>query len=284
MKILNILILDDQIEQLQILQSMLVGSGIQCVTCTKISEAWNLLQSQNFSLFVTDLLVGDKNASDLIKKIRSDGNNRTIPIIAITADRSYSQKISSLESGVNYYLVKPVNKQELIVSIKNMIARSFGHASNLVSNGDLALKTLSRQFFVKGKLVQLTRKEYDTVVSLMFRCDEFVPKETLLADIYGDRVEAAAGSEKKKKMTDVLICKIRHKIADACELPRNSPQANYIETLWGVGYRLVPKPQCSIIEVAAAADNTAKEAYAERFRNDYSAESEDDDNVLIMNK
>ncbi len=261
---MRVLILDDREEQLRFLRSMLLSAGINCVGCTTVREAWSLLQSDEFSVFLVDYhlpVIGNNEytASELIKKIRADGRQRNLPIIVITADRTYQPKINSLESGADYYLCKPVLKEELIICVRNMMARRYGHGGNVIAYGDISLRTLSREFFVKGVKIPLTKREYEVLLSLTLRCGEFVKKSAILREVYGEQSMHNASTNKyRMKIVDVWICKTRDKICKALGLDRNDRRGAYISTSWGLGYKITEYPlDHSIIQVDSSRSGAA---------------------------
>lgn len=238
---MKVLLVENCDVQAKLIETIVRSAGMHCITCSTITEAWVRLKSpnENFSIILVDLHMSDRKAEAheggvtdgeiLIQRIRSDNVVRNIPIIAVTAERSLKTKISSLKFGADYYLYKPVPPEELIITIKNAVARFHGHANSNIVYGNIMLKTLSREFFINNEKIQLTKKEYGFIEALALRFDQVVLKKVILSHLYGDYEQRSIG----EKVLDVFKFKVLDKMR---KIVPNADE--YIVVQWGAGYKL----------------------------------------------
>ncbi len=238
---MKVLLVENCELQARLIESIVRSAGMHCTTCVNINDAWMRLRSpnENFSIILVDLHMSDRkpdfneggvtDGEILIQRIRSDNMVRNIPIIAVTAERSLKTKISSLKFGADYYLYKPVPPEELIVTIKNAVARFHGHANSNIIYGNIVLKTLSREFFINNINIPLTKKEYGFIEALALRFDQVVLKKVILSHLYGDYEQHSIG----EKVLDVFKFKVLDKMRKVV-----SNADDYIVVQWGAGYKL----------------------------------------------
>ena len=123
-------------------------------------------------------------------------------------------------------MTKPFHKTELIARVHAIVRRSRGHAQSVVQTGDLTVNVDAKTVHINQVRVNLTGKEYQMLELLSLRRGATITKEMFLGQLYGGMDEPAI------KIIDVFMCKIRKKLANA------SNGKDYIETVWGRGYRL----------------------------------------------
>lgn len=175
-------------------------------------------------------MLPNRNGYEIIKEIRK---KLDIPVMVVSAKSEDIDKIRGLEYGSDDYLTKPFSPGELVARIKSHIRRYERLKGNIepvevISHRGLEINTSSHKVHVNGKEVQLTAKEYDLLVFLSSNPNIVFTKEHILSaiwgeDYYGDTATVA-----------VHIQKIRKKIE------RDPANPEYIETIWGTGYRFNP--------------------------------------------
>jgi DNA-binding response OmpR family regulator len=180
-----------------------------------------------YDVIIVDLMLPGMSGYDIVKNIREKFE---IPIIIVSAKSEDIDKIRGLGFGADDYLTKPFSPAELVARVKSHIMRyerlSGKKASyEVISHKSLEIKTDSHKVYVRGKEVALTSKEYELLLFLASNPNIVFSKEQLFdsiwgADYYGDTATVA-----------VHIQKLRKKI----EKDPGDPE--YIETLWGTGYR-----------------------------------------------
>ncbi len=180
-----------------------------------------------YDLIIVDLMLPNKDGYEIIKEVRK---KLEIPIVVVSARSEDIDKIRGLGFGADDYLTKPFSPAEMVARIQSHIKRyerllGKNITTGIIVHRGLEIHTGSRKLFLNGKEVQLTTKEYDLLVFLASNSNIVFSKEQIFdalwgEDYYGDTATVA-----------VHIQKIRKKI----EKDPSSPE--YIETVWGAGYR-----------------------------------------------
>lgn len=179
-----------------------------------------------YDLIVVDLMLPQKDGFEIIREIRK---KLEIPIIVVSARSDDIDKIRGLDFGADDYLTKPFSPAELVARIKSHIKRYErlkGHnVSEIIEHKGLEINMASHKVMVNGTTVQLTTKEYELLLFLANNPNIVFSKAHIFDTIWGDE---CCGDN---ATVAVHIQKIRKKI----EKDTSNPQ--FIETLWGTGYR-----------------------------------------------
>jgi len=175
------------------------------------------------NIVVLDLGLPDMDGLDVLKKIRTTGS--TIPVLVLTARSSIDARVSGLDSGADDYLPKPFEIPELVARLRVIERRlSSSASSSRIEVGDVALDTTARQAFLKGEPVELARREYAVLKSLVENCGKVQTRDQLESRLY------AWGEEVSSNAIEVHVHHLRKKFG-----------SDFIKTIRGVGYT-VKKP------------------------------------------
>ena len=188
------------------------------------ASALHALTHEDFGLAVLDLGLPRMDGLEVLRRLRAAAN--PIPVLVLTARDATADRIAGLDAGADDYLTKPFDKAELLARIQAIVRRSKGHSQSVIRTGKLAVNLDAKTVEVDGARVHLTGKEYAMLELLSLRKGTTLTKEMFLNHLYGGM------DEPELKIIDVFICKLRKKLAHACE------GENYIETVWGRGYVL----------------------------------------------
>lgn len=184
---------------------------------------------ENYDIVIVDLMLPSIDGFEICKRIREV---KDIPILVVSAKKEDIDKIRGLELGADDYITKPFSPSELVARVKAHLARY----ERLVGTGEhrenefieirgIKIDKTARRVFVNGEEKILTTKEFDLLTFLASNPNHVYSKEELFQEIWNmDSIGDIA-------TVTVHIKKIREKI----ELNTAKPQ--YIETIWGVGYR-----------------------------------------------
>ncbi len=179
-----------------------------------------------YDVVVVDLMLPHKNGFEIIKEIRK---KLEIPIIVVSARSDDIDKIRGLDFGADDYLTKPFSPAELIARIKSHIKRYErlkGHTtSETIEHKGLEINMASHKVMVNNNSVQLTTKEYELLVFLAANPNIVFTKAHIFDTIWGDEYCGDTAT------VAVHIQKIRKKIE------KDPANPEFIETLWGTGYR-----------------------------------------------
>lgn len=226
---MRILLVEDDPSTARAIELMLTSAKYSVFVSDSGEESIELAKLYEYDLILLDLNLPDLNGMDVLRSIRL-ARIKT-PVLILTGSDDIESKLRGFGSGADDYMIKPFNRDELQARIQAIVRRANGHSAALIETGDITVNLDSRSVEVKGKLVNLTGKEYQIFELLSLRKGTTLTKEMFLNHLYGGM------DEPELKIIDVFICKLRKKLHDA--LGYDSP----IETVWGRGYVLrEPQP------------------------------------------
>lgn len=183
------------------------------------TEALTVIENEDIDLILLDLMLPGMSGEEIIKKV-----NKTIPIIVLSAKVSSEDKVKALISGANDYITKPFDKKELLARIQVQLRINSSQNKNLKYK-DIELLEDNRSLKIKEDKITLTRIEYTIMRELLSNPNKVITKTRLLDLISIDMENCDENSLK------VHISNIRKKI-------KNVTQNEYIESIWGIGFKM----------------------------------------------
>ena len=221
----TILIIDDEKRLVSLVQSYLVQEGYRVVTAYNGKEALPVAQKEKPDLIILDIMMPEMNGYDFMRVHRAESDT---PIIMLTAKVEDDDKIIGLEFGADDYVTKPFKPRELMARVRNVLRRAGKNEpkGKTLKVGDIMLDHDSREVIVDNRSVDLTPSEFDLLAALMSAPGKVFSRLDLLDVIQGVRYEGY------ERTIDTHIKNLRAKIEADPRKPR------YIETMYGVGYRL----------------------------------------------
>ena len=233
----KILIIEDEEAIADLEKDYLELSGFEVQICNRGDEGLQTAMSEEFDLIVLDLMLPGMDGFEICKKIREEKN---IPIIMVSAKKDDIDKIRGLGLGADDYMTKPFSPSELVARVKAHMARydrlvgSSAKANDIIEIRGIRIDKTARRVTVDGEEKAFTGKEFDLLTFLAEHPNHVYTKEELFREIWDmDSIGDIA-------TVTVHIKKIREKI----EYDSAKPQ--YIETIWGVGYRFKVKEYLSL--------------------------------------
>jgi len=221
----EILLVDDERELSAIISKMLEGCGYS-VTCTDCaSGAFNLLAAKRFDLLILDVNLPDADGFEICRNLREVSE---VPVIFASARTAEDDKVNALEIGGDDYMEKPFSLKELLARVNALIRRTYGlqQSQDVWRFGEVEIHPASRQVSKRGNPVSLAQREFDLLVYLYQNRNNAIPKEKILAAVWG------AFSEVEPSTLTVHIRWLREKLEDDPAHPQ------YIKTIWRLGYML----------------------------------------------
>lgn len=203
-------------------------SGFQVEIETRGDSGLKKALEENFDLFILDLMLPNIDGFEICKSIREKKNT---PILVVSAKKDDIDKVRGLGLGADDYITKPFSPSELVARVKAHMARYERLVGSNVSQNDvieirgIRIDKTARRVSVDGEEKMLTAKEFDLLTFLASNPNHVYTKEELFQKIWDMESIGDIAT------VTVHIKKIREKI----ELDTSNPQ--YIETIWGVGYR-----------------------------------------------
>ena len=224
----KILIIEDEVAIADLEKDYLELSDFQVDICNSGDEGLRTALAGEYDLIILDLMLPGMDGFEVCKKIREEKN---IPILMVSAKKDDIDKIRGLGLGADDYVTKPFSPSELVARVKAHLARYERLiGSNIVENDIVEIRGIridktARRVWVNGEEKQFTTKEFDLLTFLAENPNHVFTKEELFREIWDMESIGDIAT------VTVHIKKIREKI----EMNTNKPQ--YIETIWGVGYR-----------------------------------------------
>ena len=224
----KVLIIEDEIAIADLEKDYLELSGFEVEIETDGTSGLNKALGQDYDLFILDLMLPGVDGFEICKQIRQRKNT---PILMVSAKKDDIDKIHGLGLGADDYITKPFSPSELVARVKAHLARyNRLIGSNQVENKVVEIRGIkidktARRVWIQGEEKTFTTKEFDLLTFLAENPNHVYTKEELFREIW--EMESIGDIA----TVTVHIKKIREKI----ELDTSKPQ--YIETIWGVGYR-----------------------------------------------
>jgi len=220
---MRILVVEDEATLAAQLAEALGAAGYAVDTADNGVDGLFLGDTEPFDAAVLDLGLPRMDGITVLKKWRAGG--RAMPVLILTARDGWHEKVAGIDAGADDYLTKPFHMEELLARVRALIRRAGGHASAELVCGPLTLDTRSGRVAVAGRGLTLTSHEYRVLAYLMHHQGEVVSRNDLIEHIY------AQDYDRDSNTVEVFIARLRKK------LPPES-----IETVRGLGYRLVARP------------------------------------------
>ena len=224
----NILIVEDEKNMQEIIAEYFRRGGHICFTADDGVDALMILKNNPMDLLILDVMMPHLDGFSVCKMAREMSD---IPIIMLTAKGGEDDKLKGYGLGADDYMTKPFSPSELVARVKahmdryNRLIGSNVRKNDIVEIRGIKIDKTARRVWVNGEETTFTSKEYDLLTFLAENPNHVFTKEELFKEIWDmDSIGDIA-------TVTVHIKKIREKI----ELDTSKPQ--YIETIWGVGYR-----------------------------------------------
>jgi two-component system alkaline phosphatase synthesis response regulator PhoP len=216
----KILAVDDEEDILEILSFNLAGEGYIVDTSISAEDALRKNLSQ-YDLFILDVMMGQISGFRLAEKIRKEFSLMT-PIIFLTARDTENDRITGFNLGADDYLAKPFSVRELIARVKAILRRSSPPEVTMETTyGDFVVDTVNSLILLDGKVIELTRKEFEILSLLICNAGKIFPRHEILSRIWGDEVIVT------DRTVDVTVARIRKKMEDRGKMIRNKSGFGY---------------------------------------------------------
>ena len=224
----RILIIEDDTDINNMMAEALKKAGYECTQAFSGTEGLLYIGQKTFSLAVLDLMLPGMNGEELLPQIKE---KQKIPVMVVSAKDSIDSKVGLLTSGAEDYMTKPFDIQEFIARVGVQIRRFAGDGEqcserdDILSCGELKLFPDSFAAEVSGRALELTKQEIKILELLLLHPNKVFSKQ----DIYDYAWDDIYIGE--DKTINVHISNIRKKLKAVTD-------REYIETVWGIGFRL----------------------------------------------
>ncbi|MBI5931796.1 MAG: response regulator [Chloroflexi bacterium] len=232
----TVLIIEDDPSMKTLLETMLKTVGYHVLYAAAGSIGLQLAATEAPDIVLLDISLPDVNGFDVCARIREFSS---VPVVMITGHKSDKDVVRGLDVGADDYLIKPVNKAELLARVRANLRRSrvpieVASAEPSLKVGDLMIDFAQRKVTMRSKNIKLTPIEYKLLYNLAVNMGRVLTHEQLLDKVWG------VGYEGERQHLWVNISRLRRK------LERNPSKPEYIATEPGVGYYLPSPDQLEI--------------------------------------
>jgi DNA-binding response OmpR family regulator len=220
---INILVVEDDMKLNQIVCAYLNNNGFAAKGCLNPNEAYDLMYNSLFDLIISDIMMPGIDGFEFAKTVRE--LNRTIPILFMTARDDITSKQKGFQAGIDDYMVKPINMDELVLRVGALIRRANIMNEKKLTVGSLVMDADAMTVTVVDEEISVTVREFNILYKLLSYPKRTFSRMQLMDEFWG------LESETSLRAVDVYITKLRDKFSD-CEDFK-------IITVHGLGYKAV---------------------------------------------
>ena len=224
----RILVVDDDPQIVRLVTSYLSQAGFTTLTAAHGEAAMHTLRREKPDLVVLDLMLPGRDGWEILRWLRADAGLAATPVLLLTARVDDEDKIVGLELGADDYLTKPFNPREVVARVRALLRRAGAApaSAHIVQCHDLRLDIDGHTLQVAGAAVDLTPTEFALLKTLLENPGHAFTRAELIERALGYAYEGF------ERTLDSHVKNLRRKIE------RDPSQPRYIETVFGVGYRL----------------------------------------------
>lgn len=224
---LKILHIEDDEQTAETVRDSMTIAGDSVTWSSNGADGLRTAASSEFDLIILDRMLPDISGIDIIGKLREAGVN--VPVLMLSALGRTENRIEGLDAGVDDYLAKPFEHEELIARVRALHRRASGQAhSAVILFGDMECHIKARTAHRQGKHIALSPKEFELFKYFMQNAGEVVTREMLLRDVWN------LNFDPQTNVIDVNVGRLRRKLEEDFE-------GTIFETIWGAGYRLLAR-------------------------------------------
>jgi len=223
----RILVIEDEPDIAEVLQYNLEKEGFAVEVARRGDIGFEALKREPADLVVLDLMLPGVDGLELTRMLKRDAATARLPIVMLTARGEELDRIVGIELGADDYISKPFSPREVVLRVKAVLRRRHPEeaATDFLEVGGIQLDVGGHQLRIKGHETPLTATEFRLLRLLMERGGRVQTRGQLLSDVWG------YAEDIDSRTVDTHIRRLRRKLG---------PEADRIETVIGVGYRLRP--------------------------------------------
>lgn len=220
---IHILVVEDDKKLNQIVCAYLNDSGFYTKGCLNANDAYDEMYNNLYELIISDIMMPEIDGFEFARTIRQV--NKTIPILFMSAKDDLPSKQRGFQLGIDDYMVKPVELDELLLRIRALLRRANIELQRKITAGNLKLDADGMCAEVNGEEISLTTREFNIIYKLLSYPKKTFSRAQLMDEFWG------IDSETSLRAVDVYITKLRDKLSD-CD-------GFEIKTVRGLGYKAV---------------------------------------------
>lgn len=222
---IRILVVEDDASLNKMVCSWLNGSGFLAKGCRNGEEAFEEMYNQLYEMIISDIMMPGVDGFAFAQSVRRV--NKTIPILFMSARDDLSAKQKGFQLGIDDYMVKPIDLEELILRVRALLRRANIEMEQKITIGNLKMDADAMTAEVGGKEIPVTTREFNILYKLLSYPNKTFSRAQLMDEFWG------LESETSMRAVDVYITKLRDKFS-GCD-------GFYVATVRGLGYKAVVK-------------------------------------------
>jgi len=220
----KILIVEDDAPIARLMQMHIQASGHQVHCCTDGNTAIELLQEKPWKLVVLDRMLPGKSGMQILRYIRRQGGEETMPVLMVTALGQTADRVQGLNEGADDYLAKPFEPEELVARVHALLRRTAAAEGERLCEGGIEMNPDTYEIVIHGCSITLRPLEYRLLQVLMKKAGKTRSRDYLLDHVWGRDTFV------EPRTVDVTVKRLRRAL-ETCAA------GNCIETVRGMGYR-----------------------------------------------
>lgn len=221
---MRILIVEDEPRIASDIAKAVASLGYVAETVHDGETAWFKGGTESYGTIILDLGLPNLDGITLLKRWRQEGMK--VPVLILTARGSWMERVEGIDAGADDYLPKPFRMEELLARLRSILRRSNGHATPVISVGEISIDTRNMQVTVRGVPVSLTPLEYRLINHLFHHCGRIVSLSELSENLYDH------DNDRDPNAIEALVGRLRRKL-----------KVDVIETRRGFGYLVAGNPE-----------------------------------------
>ncbi len=226
----TVLVVDDEPTIVEVVSRYMERAGYETLTAGDGPEALHLAGQHDPDLVVLDVMLPELDGLEVMWRLH-DGEGRPVPVILLTARGEESDRLVGLRRGADDYVVKPFSPAELVARVDAVLRRATPPAAEAkppIEVGPLRIDPGMRTVELDGEEISLTQREFDLLAFLAASPGQVFSRDQLMETVWNFPFYTDTST------VTVHVRRLRAKLSDDPAKPR------FIETVWGVGYRLRP--------------------------------------------
>ena len=219
----HILVVEDDERLNKLVCTFLSDNGFSATGCMTVNDAYDEMYNNLYEMIISDIMLPGTDGYEFAKTIR--GVNKTIPILFMSARDDLASKQRGLQIGIDDYMVKPIELDELLMRVNALLRRANIEQERKITVGNLTLDADAMTAEIDGEEIALTTREFNIIFKLLSYPKKTFSRAALMDEFWG------IDSDTSLRAVDVYVTKLRDKLSD-CD-------GFEIKTVRGLGYKAV---------------------------------------------
>ena len=221
---MKLLVIEDEKSLRESIISCLKLEGFISEVAVEYRAAIEKIESFDYDCILLDINLPGGSGLDILKQLKK--NKKMDGVLIISARNSLQDKVTGLQLGADDYLAKPFHLSELVARVTAIIRRRNSSGNNILQFNELIIDTLGKSVYVKNKLIELTKKEYQLLLYFAYNKGRVISKNAISEHLWGDESESATSFD----FIYTHVKNLRKKLL-------SSGCSDYIQSVYGMGYK-----------------------------------------------